>query len=223
MIKGRKTEDRFDYCRSSSVCLSVCLLSVNSAAFWRAEGYVDSTIPFSTTLTPLFLCHITTLPLWGFHPHNSPISFHWHILLYSLKILYNKNRAKGEWKDRFSKRINWRVPRGNRGNTNLTWSKILLNKNIILSNIERRRYKDWRPKRLLHLFCLNARHHIRNKHVNKLVNNTAVVASFAYERKFLRYYTNNVYVKNNFTSLISSFLDYSPSFNALFVKNFLRH
>ena len=30
----------------------------------------------------------------------------------------------------------------------------------------------------LHLFCFTARHHIRNENVNKLVNNTAWVASF---------------------------------------------
>jgi hypothetical protein len=57
-------------------CLLFCpFVSVNSAAFWRAEGYVDSTIPFSTTLTPLSLSHVTTLPLREFHPHNSPFPF----------------------------------------------------------------------------------------------------------------------------------------------------
>ena len=156
MIKGTKTEDRFNYCRFSFVCLSVCLLSVNSAAFWLAEGYVDSTIPFSTTLTPLIPLPCNNVATPGFHSHNSHISFHWHILLYSLKILYNKNRAKGEWKDRLSKRINWRVPRGKRGNTNLTWSKIVLNKNIILNNIERRRYKKMEvqtPVTIILFYC----------------------------------------------------------------------
>jgi hypothetical protein len=164
----------FNYCRSSSVCL----LSVNSAAFRRAEGYVDSTIPFSTTLTPLFLCRVTTLPLWGVSTTQLP---HFLSLTHSIifpKIVYNKNWARGEWKNRLSKRINWRVSRGNRSNTNLTRNKILLNKNIILNNIERRRHKKWRPKSLLHLCCFTARNQIRNENVNKLVNNTTGVAFF---------------------------------------------
>ena len=120
-------------------CLFVISQLCSFLTRWGLRWFYDPFFNYINSLIPLPCNNVATVRVSS---SQLPISFRRHILLYSLKILYKKNRTKGEWKDRISKRINWKVPRGNRGNTNLTWSKILLNKNIILNNIERRRYKN---------------------------------------------------------------------------------
>jgi len=155
IVGDKRNEDRGQV-QLLSILFSLFVISqlCSFLTRWGLRWFYDPFFNYINSLIPLPCNNVATL---GVSSSQLPISFHWHILLYSLKILYNKNWAKGEWKDRLSKRINWRVPRGSRSNTNLTRSKLLVNKNIILNNIEKRRHKKWRHKSLLHLCCFTAR------------------------------------------------------------------
>jgi hypothetical protein len=123
VMRGKKTDYRFDYCRLI-VCLSV---SVNPEAVWRLRWFYDPFFNYINSLAPLTCSHLT------FIQTRALLFFHRHILLYSLRLVYNTNRSALEWKDRHFKRINCQLPRGNKQGINFTWNNIPINKNVILS------------------------------------------------------------------------------------------